>query len=633
MDRVHGAALAACLLFGEAAAVTGAAAEHCWDMKPGYNAVARMVRAPHDERRPELFYFGEFTSIEACRTACDREVGCAAFTWMGAGTGGWLGGGNKWARQCYGRGPQSMTMVPDRNYYSGVKVSCEEMAELERSFGVDHKKMHDAGGGAGRPLRSGDGSPQGVQTLEQLGGGQANDADPRSAGGANKARAAGRGDTPGRVQALEQPIGGVAAADDSGESDAERLVRELYGYQTARPGPAGGALGGAAGAAGKAGSNAAGARSPFSGAAQGGAAVAGAHGDNPPSSLTSGGKPAGDTTMGGATGAVGSGSAFTLEQLLGGGGADGVAPKARGASDEELLSLLDRGKRAGGGAATKAGAAGGAQTLERLLSGGAAEGAGGVGASGAEHAGRGKLGGRVETAAATGSGSAQTLEQLLLAGRAPNGGAAAVGSVGDADLLSLLGGAPRAAAGVAAEAATRDSAGGAQTLEQLLGGGPGHRGAIEFDLSLLGAGAAGGAGVAGGTAGDAAPAAVTPGASSAAADGAADLSARARMSRLGSSKRMESLRREGAGGATAQLSPNGGAAPRVPPQQRREDPPNGAAQQLTSSPPRAEATVEPGGAAALRASAPHGASAAQHAAAANQQPGELLVDAGMDDMD
>ena len=94
--------------------------------------------------------------------------------------------------------------------------------------------------------------------------------------------------------------------------------------------------------------------------------------------------------------------------------------------------------------------------------------------------------------------------------------------------------------------------------------------------------------------------------------------------------------REGAGGATAQLSPNGGAAPRVPPQQRRaspEDPPNGAAQQLTSSPPRAEATVEPGGAAALRASAPHGASAAQHAAAANQQPGELLVDAGMDDMD
>ena len=77
---------------------------------------------------------------------------------MGAGTGGWLGGGNKWARQCYGRGPQSMTMVPDRNYYSGVKVSCEEMAELERSFGVDHKKMHDAGGGAGRPLRSGDGA-------------------------------------------------------------------------------------------------------------------------------------------------------------------------------------------------------------------------------------------------------------------------------------------------------------------------------------------------------------------------------------------------------------------------------------------------------------------------------------------
>ena len=519
------AALAACLLFGEAAAVTGAAAEHCWDMKPGYNAVARMVRAPHDERRPELFYFGEFTSIEACRTACDREVGCAAFTWMGAGTGGWLGGGNKWARQCYGRGPQSMTMVPDRNYYSGVKVSCEEMAELERSFGVDHKKMHDAGGGAGRPLRSGDGSPQGVQTLEELGGGQANDADPRSAGGANKARPPGgatrlaacrRSNSqsvalPPRMIAARATRSGLCG---SSMATKPRVLARPAARSVARPvRPARRAATPPV-------------QKPFSGAAQGGAAVAGAHGDNPPSSLTSGGKPAGDTTMGGATGAVGSGSAFTLEQLLGGGGADGVAPKARGASDEELPSLLDRGKRAGGGAATKAGAAGGAQTLERLLSGGAAEGAGGVGASGAEHAGRGKLGGRVETAAATGSGSAQTLEQLLLAGRAPNGGAAAVGSVGDADLLSLLGGAPRAAAGVAAEAATRDSAGGAQTLEQLLGGGPGHRGAIEFDraCSVLGQPEA-----------QAWPVAqqamrrrrCDARASSAAADGAADLSARA----------------------------------------------------------------------------------------------------------
>ena len=622
------AALAACLLFGEAAAVTGAAAEHCWDMKPGYNAVARMVRAPHDERRPELFYFGEFTSIEACRTACDREVGCAAFTWMGAGTGGWLGGGNKWARQCYGRGPQSMTMVPDRNYYSGVKVSCEEMAELERSFGVDHKKMHDAGGGAGRPLRSGDGSPQGVQTLEELGGGQANDADPRSAGGANKARAAGRGDTPGRVQALVQPIGGVAAANDSGESDAERLVRELYGYRTASS-PAGGALGGAPVRPARRAATPP-VQEARSAAPRRAAPRWQAHGDNPPSSLTSGGKPAGDTTMGGATGAVGSGALSHWSSFLAAAAPTVLLPRP-GGERRGASSLLDRGKRAGGGAATKAGAAGGAQTLERLLSGGAAEGAGGVGASGAEHAGRGKLGGRVETAAATGSGSAQTLEQLLLAGRAPNGGAAAVGSVGDAELLSLLGGAPRAAAGVAAEAATRDSAGGAQTLEQLLGGGPGHRGAIEFDLSLLGAGAAGGAGVAGGTAGDAAPAAVTPGASSAAADGAADLSARARMSPWARQSAWKAFAAR-APAPTAQLSPNGGAAPRVPPQQRREDPPNGAAQQLTSSPPRAgrPSSRRRGRA---RASAPHGASAAQHAAAANQQPGELLVDAGMDDMD
>ena len=47
-------------------------------------------------------------------------------------SGGWLGGGAKWTMQCYGRGSQAMTMVPERDKFSGVKVSCEELAEVER---------------------------------------------------------------------------------------------------------------------------------------------------------------------------------------------------------------------------------------------------------------------------------------------------------------------------------------------------------------------------------------------------------------------------------------------------------------------------------------------------------------------
>ena len=87
----------------------------CWDMKPGYSAVSRMVPKPGSERRPEVFYFGEQSSAEACKSACAVESACAAFTWMGASSGGgaWgfgnAGGDAKWARQCYGRGNQVMT--------------------------------------------------------------------------------------------------------------------------------------------------------------------------------------------------------------------------------------------------------------------------------------------------------------------------------------------------------------------------------------------------------------------------------------------------------------------------------------------------------------------------------------------
>ena len=113
----------------------------CWEMKDGYNAVARMVRAPKMEKRPEVFYFGEAQNAELCRGACEQLAECAAFTWMGPATGGWMGGNNKWANQCYGRGSQAMTMVPEKGRASGRKVPCSQLEELEKSFGVDPARL------------------------------------------------------------------------------------------------------------------------------------------------------------------------------------------------------------------------------------------------------------------------------------------------------------------------------------------------------------------------------------------------------------------------------------------------------------------------------------------------------------
>ena len=117
----------------------------CWEMRDGYNAVARMVKAPKTEKRPDVFYFGEADSMEACRTACEREDECSAFTWMGpapSGSSAWLNvQQNKWARQCYGRSKQSMTMVPEKGRTSGRKIPCAQLEELEKSFGVDPARL------------------------------------------------------------------------------------------------------------------------------------------------------------------------------------------------------------------------------------------------------------------------------------------------------------------------------------------------------------------------------------------------------------------------------------------------------------------------------------------------------------
>ena len=110
----------------------------CWDVKQGYSAVRGMLAGPKQERRPDLFYFGELASVEACQAACSYEAACAAFTWMGASTdGGWMGGNRKWDMQCYGRGAQAMTIVPEKKRVAGIKVPCEQLEEMERSFGAN----------------------------------------------------------------------------------------------------------------------------------------------------------------------------------------------------------------------------------------------------------------------------------------------------------------------------------------------------------------------------------------------------------------------------------------------------------------------------------------------------------------
>eukprot|EP00965_Chrysotila_dentata_P177884 5876054-Pleurochrysis_carterae.AAC.1 len=113
----------------------------CWHLRSGYNAVRGLIPSPRSEKRNDTFYFGEKGDEVACKQACEVEPACKAFTWMGKGKGGWLGGNSKWALQCYGRGSQSMTMAPDKDKYSGVKVSCEELEEVERSFGADPSRL------------------------------------------------------------------------------------------------------------------------------------------------------------------------------------------------------------------------------------------------------------------------------------------------------------------------------------------------------------------------------------------------------------------------------------------------------------------------------------------------------------
>ena len=231
-----------------------AAQRMCWDVKQGYSAVRGMLTGPRQERRPELFYFGEVSAETACQAACDREGGCAAFTWMGASSGGgWLGGNNKWAMQCYGRGAQAMTMVPEKGSIAGIKVDCEQLQETERIFGTN----------PGRLVRAAEGDP--ASTGKSQGAGTRQGSEPTQGdeeadlmamlrgGGAAKQQAAGAADgAAGRASqqqaALEAMLGGKKkAAGGQGDEEAD-LMAMLRGGGAAKQ-QAAGAAGGAAGRA------------------------------------------------------------------------------------------------------------------------------------------------------------------------------------------------------------------------------------------------------------------------------------------------------------------------------------------------------------------------------------------------
>ena len=200
-------------------------AEMCWEMKHGYNAVKGMLKAPRTERRPEVFYFGDSESMEGCRAACEQEDECAAFTWMGAGKGGgWLGGGNaKWSKQCYGRSSKAMTMVPDGERTSGVKMPCAQLEELERSFGTDparlvrSKEASKADDQAGGVKQAG-GGPRSFKLPGQGGGGGGGASD-ESTGGDPMEAMMGQKQPGGAPRSYKLPgQGGGAAEEAKGEA-------------------------------------------------------------------------------------------------------------------------------------------------------------------------------------------------------------------------------------------------------------------------------------------------------------------------------------------------------------------------------------------------------------------------------
>eukprot|EP00966_Prymnesium_polylepis_P193686 4489367-Prymnesium_polylepis.1 len=243
------------LPFFLAACGAATAQQMCWDIKSGYSAVRGLVNSPKKERRPESFYFGETRSFEECQALCGKTSGCAAYTWMGGGAdrGGWLGGGAKWTNQCYGRGAQVMTMVPEKGRTSGIMVPCSQLEEMERSFGANPARLYraDAGKPADAEPTSAGAKRVGAGGAGGMGGGAGGGEDEATDlmsmlrdGGAGKAGGAGAAEAKSaqqqKMDALlgRQGGGGGKPAAEEGEMDLMSMLR------------GGGKAGGAGGAGG-----------------------------------------------------------------------------------------------------------------------------------------------------------------------------------------------------------------------------------------------------------------------------------------------------------------------------------------------------------------------------------------------
>ena len=303
-------------------------------------------------RPPEVFYFGELSGAEQCSVACAREPACAAFTYMGAASGGW-GFGNdaaKWARQCYGRSNQVMTTVPDKNKISGVKVAYSEKRERDRMLGVDPAAI-------GRGERQEEaGASQGQQKEE----GRAGRASPGQAGGAR----------PQEETDLMSLLGGKARAGQAagqaaGAKAGEQMdLASLLGGK-ARAGQTAGQAGQAAGA-----DEEMDLMSLLGGKGKAGQAAGGKAGEQMDLASLLGGKARAGQAAGQAAGAKAD-EEMDLASLLAQGRAKqaaGQAGQAAGAqADEEmdLMSLLG-GKGRAGQAAGQAGQAAGGKASEQM---------------------------------------------------------------------------------------------------------------------------------------------------------------------------------------------------------------------------------------------------------------------------
>ena len=126
-------------------AQTGAA-QGCWDAKPNYNAIKRLVNVPKTQNPPHTFYFGTAASYDDCQALCQAQPLCRALVYFPTNKHN-----KKWDKQCYGRSDETNTMVPQLGAMSATRVPCQTQAphttrdapsEQQQTQNDDHRQHH-----------------------------------------------------------------------------------------------------------------------------------------------------------------------------------------------------------------------------------------------------------------------------------------------------------------------------------------------------------------------------------------------------------------------------------------------------------------------------------------------------------